>query len=80
MGLWKEMRAEVAVYTKWSNEEDVWPAKKGFVLNIFYQERRANGSHEMSDEERKGQYVESFVKKRKLDASRGRRRRRQRGF
>lgn len=24
------MRAEVAVYTKWSNEEDVWPAKKGF--------------------------------------------------
>lgn len=36
------MRAEVAVYTKWSNEEDIWPAKKKvFVLNIVYQDKKS---------------------------------------
>lgn len=49
------MRAEVAVHTKRSNDEGYLASKRNrFVLNIVYQERRANESHEMSDEERKG--------------------------
>lgn len=43
MGWWKEMRAEVAVYTKWFKEEDICPAKKKicFVLNMVYEDKKS---------------------------------------
>ena len=51
----KEMRAEVAVCSKWSNEVGVWPAKKRVCFEYGIKKEESMSRRKMSDAERKGE-------------------------